>query len=35
MLCLEVYRPFEITLEKVPVIPDETDDEGLGFENKD
>ena len=23
MLCLEVYRPFEISLEKVPLMPEE------------
>jgi len=32
MLCLEVYRPFEISLEKVPVMPEDSDD-GISFEN--
>lgn len=32
MLCVEVYRPFEISLEKVPVISEETDD-GISFED--
>ena len=26
MLCVEVYRPFEISLEKGPVVPEESDD---------
>lgn len=30
MLCLEVYRPFEISLEKVPLMPEE--DEQISFE---
>lgn len=32
MLCVEVYRPFEISLEKVSVISEETDD-AISFED--
>jgi hypothetical protein len=32
MLCVEVYRPFEISLEKVPVMPEEAED-AISFED--
>jgi len=33
MLCLEVYRPFEISLEKVPDMPPEESEDELNFTN--
>jgi len=33
MLCLEVYRPFEISLEKVPDMPPEESEDEINFTN--